>query len=295
MDSRIKNSRKLSKAIQTCISDLVDKMPFNDSEIPDILIQEGCITEDECKELRTKSTRKDQARKLVLLIKGRSYHVMKKFLTALQAHCPTSVEKIWSLYDILTQEKTGPWKCPACELKEYVDVKYVIDPLYEKEIIKKSLYSIICDNQNPVGQQDYLWDSVLQACAGSNFVHLICALKVKDHYTHIADSLRIYHKGKQGPNSCLSSNSGTAPATKKPNSDETESSTTCSPKSTPFTSTVEEENTSPKVVSGTEDILSSTSFEHNTTKTYSDMYSDISEITVVKANSAVGKSDSDVE
>ncbi|XP_045192664.2 uncharacterized protein LOC123548996 [Mercenaria mercenaria] len=283
MDRGQENRAKLSRAIQSCSAELVDTQPFSDSELPDILIQDGCITEDECKEMRAKTVRKDQVRKLIILIKGRSFKTMKKYLLAINKHCPNVVKNVWNRYEILLHEKRDVWVCPMCELKENVDIKYVIDVLYGKSVIRTGLYSMVCDSNSSIGQQDYLWDSLLQACSGDNLKYLTDALKAKGHYTHIAESLNYYRRSLSFDSPCLCSSAGTPPVPRKVNSDENETSTTQSPLSSSFVSSREDENTSPKTMyTGKHDsIINSTNSKDNL---QSDQPSDVSSAVTVVAN-----------
>ncbi|XP_045191331.2 uncharacterized protein LOC123548167 [Mercenaria mercenaria] len=225
--------RNLAKAIQASVMNLVEELPFNESEIPDLLIQEGCITEDECKQIREKTDRKTQVRKLIVLIKGRSYETMKIFLDSIKHFCRETVENIWKQYNELMKGNTRGHKCPTCELKENVDIKYVIDYLYAKDVLKTHLFDEISDSNNKVGDQNHLWEKVLQACIGSNFKHLVDSLEVKGRYSHIAKSLKAYYRGGFQDPICLCSSDGFSHISAlTANFDANESSATYSPEST---------------------------------------------------------------
>ncbi|XP_045164675.2 uncharacterized protein LOC123528766 isoform X2 [Mercenaria mercenaria] len=50
----------LANALQGHIREIVDGVVFKDSELPDNLLADGCLTEDECAGVRNKLDRKDQ-------------------------------------------------------------------------------------------------------------------------------------------------------------------------------------------------------------------------------------------
>lgn len=184
----------LSKAIQKNVVALVTNMPFNESYIPDELIAEGCITEDECKLAREKKERKDQVRKIVTLIRGRSFPAMEKFLKVIgkESNCPTIVMNIWKHYEELNQTNLiGEGRCCVCKVKADVDVRYVMDYLWQENAISSSLYEQLCDAKEVKGHQGHLWDNVLKQChENQRLDKLNFALECKGHYPHIADDFR---------------------------------------------------------------------------------------------------------
>lgn len=191
---RHENALCLAKAVQKHMVSLVDKMPFNESSIPDELIAEGCITEDECKRVREKKERKEQVRKVVLLIRGRSFPVLKKFLNILERehNCPTVVAAIWDSFEELDKTNCISQKCcGVCSLKTHVDIRYVIDKLWEEEAISDILYEQMSEVTELKGSQSNSWDTLLHECTTKNTIDiLISALNTKGHYSHIAKELR---------------------------------------------------------------------------------------------------------
>ena len=90
----------LSQALQSSVVDLVDRLQFNYSTLPDQLISAGHMTEDECRMLRDDITpRKDQVRYLVSRTKCRDLKDIQRFLELIESEVPDVVSKIQSQFE----------------------------------------------------------------------------------------------------------------------------------------------------------------------------------------------------
>lgn len=173
----------------------MENLPFKECELADEVVKRGCITEDECNDIRQVSDRKTQVRNLLLLVKNRSYKTMENFLEAAKTHCPSIVEDIWDIYCKLVAKNRAfdERKCWLCKLKSYVDVKRVLDLLWSEGVLDEAVVHEINMSKEVVGRQDKHWEAILNEIANAEQpgLKLLCeALEENGHYTHISREIR---------------------------------------------------------------------------------------------------------
>jgi hypothetical protein len=170
---------------------------FNDSELPDALLEDNCLTEDECANVRKVSDRKNQVRVLLCLIKGRDFHVLKKFVNLVRSHNEQVANSIEIKFEQNKREGIRCTKCALCQLTSHVNLKYIVDDLWKSGLIDDGLFSMIVQTDKPAGAQTDLWNEVIDSFntfsvqRPADVSHtLINALTKKQHYNQIAKGVR---------------------------------------------------------------------------------------------------------
>ncbi|KAK3609090.1 hypothetical protein CHS0354_031662 [Potamilus streckersoni] len=184
----------LSKAIQKNLTLLIDVLPYRESELPDFL-GEVCLTDNENNRIRGNEQREDQIRLLLRTIMGRSFWDMKHFLDYAGKFNPEEVNKVWKTYDDLKREGNVEKRCIICLVMAYVDIKYVADIMYEKDLIPDSFYGRASECRWPFGCQNKLWKELcclFQHCIRKDDLveTLINALENKSKYRYLGKVLR---------------------------------------------------------------------------------------------------------
>ena len=186
----------LANALQFYIQDLVDGLIFSDSELPDSLLQDGCLTEDECSVVRKLSDRKDQIRILLTLVKGRDLRVLKTFLKHVESQNPVVAKNIHAKFEKNKAEGVKGKLCALCKLEKQFNVKHVADGLWSIEAIDDGLYNRIIFSDSPVGAQSALWKRVIHSLsvldpkkAEQAHNKLISDLSSKNLFVHLADGV----------------------------------------------------------------------------------------------------------
>ncbi|XP_060593920.1 uncharacterized protein LOC132748348 [Ruditapes philippinarum] len=187
----------LANALQCHIHELVDSIVFKDSELPDALLVDNCLTEDECANVRKISDRKDQIRVLLCLIKGRDFHILKKFVNHVRSHNEQVANSIEIKFEQNKREGKRCTKCALCQLTSHVNLKYIVDDLWKSGLINDGLFSMIVQTDKPAGAQTDLWNEVIDSFntfsvqSPADVSHtLINALTKKQHYSQIAKGVR---------------------------------------------------------------------------------------------------------
>ncbi|KAK3609088.1 hypothetical protein CHS0354_031660 [Potamilus streckersoni] len=188
----------LSKAIQKNLTLLIDVLPYRESELPDFL-GEVCLTDNENNRIRGNEQREDQIRLLLRTIMGRSFCDMKHFLDYAGKFNPEEVNKVWKTYDDLKMDGNVEKRCIICLVMAYVDIKYVADVMYEKDLIPDSLYGRASDCRLSFGCQNKLWKELCRlfqrcVCKDDLVETLIIALENKSKYRYLGEELRKYDK-----------------------------------------------------------------------------------------------------
>lgn len=187
----------LATALQFHVEDLVDGLVFNDSELPDSLLAEGCLTEDECSTVRRHQDRKDQIRILLSLIKGRDLRVLKGFLKHIAQHNSEIAEKITERMEANKLDGVRGKLCARCKLERQFNVKHVVDSLWAIQVIDDGLYNKIIYSDSPIGAQGALWKKIFQSLncldhqsVGLAHAKLLNALSSKNLFTHLAKGIK---------------------------------------------------------------------------------------------------------
>ncbi|XP_053377747.1 uncharacterized protein LOC123530337 [Mercenaria mercenaria] len=187
----------LAHALQFHVEDLVDRIIFHESELPDCLLAEGCLTEDECASVRKLRDRKDQVRVLLSLIKGRDLRVLRGFMKHIEQHNEDVAAKIIEKFEENKRDGIRRKLCFLCQLEKQFNVKHVIDSLWAIQIIDDGLYNTIIYSEAPIGAQETLWKKVIHSL---NFLDpqkaelaqnkLLTCLTSKNLFTHLADGIK---------------------------------------------------------------------------------------------------------
>lgn len=184
----------MAHALQWHIEDLVDGILFKESELPDSLLADGCLTEEECSSVRQKLDRRDQVRVLLRIIKGRDLNILKRFLRHIRVHNPDIAQKIEEKFDQNLKSGMRCSKCALCKLTTKVNLKYIADVLWRNDLVDEGLFNRIVDTDMPTGAQGELWHQVLCSLKEhkSTVVRNVLeeALTKKNHYHHIAQGVK---------------------------------------------------------------------------------------------------------
>ena len=155
----------LSQALQSNIVDLVDRLQFNYSALPDQLISAGHMTEDECRMLRNDITsRKDQVRYLVSRTKCRDLQDVQRFLQLIESEVPDVVSKIQDQFEENKQNNVKCKTCALCQCTNNVDIKDIVDILWSVRAVSDGFYNEVIACSKPRGSQDLLWKSLVDIC-----------------------------------------------------------------------------------------------------------------------------------
>lgn len=187
----------LAKALQSNIVELTNEVIFKESELPDSLLMDGCLTENESARCRKYRDPRDQVRLLLSIIKGRDIDVLKRFLKHIKSHNANVALKIQEQFEKNKMQGVKSNLCALCKLTNRVDLKYIADALYKHFLLDDGLYNIIFQTELPTGAQGEIWHKVF-AC-----LNHICtenaplvkrvlneALVHKDHYHQIAKEIQ---------------------------------------------------------------------------------------------------------
>ncbi|XP_045166923.2 uncharacterized protein LOC123530234 [Mercenaria mercenaria] len=186
----------LANALQWHIEELVGGIVFKDSELPDDLLVDGCLTEDECARVRKKLDRKDQVRALLSIIKGRDLDVLERFLEHLRSQNENVAKSIERKFEQNKQDGMKCSECALCNLTSNVNLKYIADNLWKNCLIDIGLFNWIIETDRPAGVQGDLWHGVISSlnkhCEQSpSQVRRILgnALTKNHHYHHLAQGV----------------------------------------------------------------------------------------------------------
>lgn len=183
----------MPQALQKNICKFTENVLFNPTNIPDELIESGCLSEDECSAIAAKPSYKDQIRMLIRKIKTRGPEKIEKFLEIVGKNHPYVQEDvIKSLESIVSESKNKPF-CAICVMKSVVDLKDICDYLWQADIISENVYDDIVECDSIHMNRPILWDNIIYSI--NNFEDpenaldtLISALESK--YKYIVDFLR---------------------------------------------------------------------------------------------------------
>ncbi|XP_060593921.1 uncharacterized protein LOC132748349 [Ruditapes philippinarum] len=199
----------LANAIQFHIEDLIDGVIFRDSELPDCLLADGCLTEDECSSVRRIRDRKDQIRILVSLINGRDVYVLRGFLKRIKGHNQHVAVKIQEKFEDNKRKGLGQKLCFLCQLKNNFNVKHIADSLWAIQVIDKGVYNTIIFSDLPTGAQETLWCKVFHSLnyldhQQAELAHqtIMKALTRQNLFTYLADGINDMLMKNHGRLSC---------------------------------------------------------------------------------------------
>ncbi|XP_060598458.1 uncharacterized protein LOC132752181 [Ruditapes philippinarum] len=186
----------LADALQWHVEELIDGIVFKDSELPDDLLADSCLTDEECADLRKTLDRKDQVRVLTSIIKGRDLKVLLRFLKHIKSQNEPVARSIEEKFE--HNKKTGVRcsECALCNLTSNVNAKYIADRLWKYNLIDSGLYNWIVQSDKPTGVQGEMWRGIINSLNFHCKKHrsdvcqiLSSALTKNNHYHHVAKGL----------------------------------------------------------------------------------------------------------
>ena len=151
----------LAQALQSNIVQLVDRIQFSYSDLPEQMISGGHITEDECRKIRDDFSRKDQVRYLISRTKGRSLSDMQTFLELIDKEAPDVVKKIKDKFEENKRKNVKCTTCALCQCFNIIDIKDVVDNLWSEQAIPDGFYNEVVACTKPRGSQTNLWNRLL--------------------------------------------------------------------------------------------------------------------------------------
>ena len=183
----------LADALQWHVEELIDSIVFKDSELPDDLLGDSCLTDAECSSLRETHDRKDQVRVLVSIIKGRDFEVLMRFLKHIKTQNASVASSIMDKFEQNKSNGVRCSECALCNLTSNVNLKYIADRLWKHNLIEGGLFNWIVQSDRPTGVQGELWRGVIvslnvQCKMSRSYVSgiLSTALTRNNHYGHVA-------------------------------------------------------------------------------------------------------------
>lgn len=153
----------LARALQANIVYMVDNLLFTESNLPELLISNGQITEDECRQIRSIKSRKDQIRYLINRTKGRDIKDIKKVIELIGRQIPDVVDKIYKQFEENKNNHVRCTTCALCQCYTVIDIKDVIDYIWSKQAISDGFYNEVILNNAPRGCQTDLWKKLIDA------------------------------------------------------------------------------------------------------------------------------------
>lgn len=153
----------LARALQANIVYMVDNLLFTESNLPELLISNGQITEDECRQIRSIKSRKDQIRYLINRTKGRALKDIKKVIELIGRQIPDVVVKIYKQFEDNKNNHVRCTTCALCQCFTAIDIKDVIDYIWSKQAISDGFYNEVILNNAPRGCQTDLWKRLIDA------------------------------------------------------------------------------------------------------------------------------------
>lgn len=182
----------LPQALQKNINKFVDQLLVRSTSIPDDLIAEDCLSENECEVIRDKPSPKDQARMLIRKIQNRGPLVITKFLEIVGKNHPELQQEVNSTLEKLVNEHKNKPMCVICVMKQTVDLKDIGDSLWSENIISNDVHGDIYDNPSVHNSRQIYWDHITNSVnsfedPGVAFDILKRALEAK--YKHIVEYL----------------------------------------------------------------------------------------------------------
>lgn len=150
----------LPAAVKANMIMLLNELTVSSSLLLDKLIEQDCLSEDECEYIRGLPTTKDQARTLVKKLMGRGPTKIKHFLKLIEEDKPYIVEKIkQSLENIKTQSLAQ--ECAVCLMVKMVAVKDIADSLFQQDIISDDLHSYMTETENVHRYRQVNWTRII--------------------------------------------------------------------------------------------------------------------------------------
>jgi hypothetical protein len=169
---------------------------FKDSELPDNLLADSCLTDEECADLRKTLDCKDQVRILTSIIKGRDLNVLLRFLKQVKSQNEHVARSIEEKFEYNKRNGVRCSECALCNLTSNVNAKYIADRLWKNKLIDSGLYNWVVQSDKPTGVQGEMWRGIIKSLNSHCERHrtyvsqiLSSALTKNNHYHHVAEGL----------------------------------------------------------------------------------------------------------
>lgn len=183
----------LASALQSHIHELVGGIVLPGNELLDDLLEDNCLTEEECASVRKIPDDKDKVRVILCLIKGRDFEIIQRFIGHVRTHKEAIADSIELKFEQNKKEGKRGTKCVLCQLTSQVNLKYIADDLWKSGLINDGLYSMIAQTDKPAGVQAGLWNAVITSLNKYSVQSpvdvsrtLADALRNRHHYEHLA-------------------------------------------------------------------------------------------------------------
>ncbi|XP_062608706.1 uncharacterized protein LOC134270501 [Saccostrea cucullata] len=163
----------------------------------DELIGNGCLTENEAADIRECEKRKDQTRKLAVIMGKRSRVKFSSFLEVLKRaeNYPYIAEQLENSYQAKIEEGRRKQECVPCYIIRNVNIRHIIDTLCSQFVISlEFLEEVISCPANDAEKMQSYWKRLFEQM--NNSVHASKYRKVfkealKEKYDHIAKKILV--------------------------------------------------------------------------------------------------------
>lgn len=179
----------LSAAVKANMIMLLNELTVSSSLLLDKLIEQDCLSEDECEYIRGLPQTKDQARTLVKKLMGRGPTSIQHFLNLIEEEKPYIVEEIKkSLEDIKAQSISQ--ECAVCLMVKMVDVKDIADSLFQQDIISDDLHSFMTETENVYRYRQVIWTRIITCINTAKEPAAVLAESLESKYKDLTTILK---------------------------------------------------------------------------------------------------------
>ena len=180
-----------------CLQDNIERLTctlnLKASLILDELVRESCLSEDEAGNIGEQVDRKDQIRKLVVMLSKRSSTNFVKFLEIIQRNnnYPYLAKELQESYDEKISAGRRKAQCLTCVIKRDVSLKDIIDKLFRHRLVDLEYVDLVSANisGNQNANTPHLWNGLFSSIDNaSNRRECLQFLKeaLAPKYEHIA-------------------------------------------------------------------------------------------------------------
>ncbi|XP_052781529.1 uncharacterized protein LOC128218042 isoform X2 [Mya arenaria] len=185
--------QNLPEALQEHIVHFTDDLVFKDV-LRDKIIEKDCLSEEDCEQIDSKLTTRDQTRLLIKKLKDRGPIVIGNFLAILQEdvaykHLAEMVNE--SIIHISEQYRDT--QCVVCVLRTHVDVKDVGDLLWKNRVIPDRVWDSIVDLDSTYCNRIMIWDEIflcMNACKNVDEVKDILIESIEKKYPDVTEFIK---------------------------------------------------------------------------------------------------------
>ncbi|KAK3579256.1 hypothetical protein CHS0354_033333 [Potamilus streckersoni] len=192
-----KQDAYLPEVLQEKISVFVNDIYINDRSLTDDLLENGCITSNECSELEMILSPGDKVRYLIRTIKRRPPQKIAKFVEILGKDYPHLRDDVEFSCSQKAKEKKLIGMCLYCKIKNTVDLRDIMDDLWRHKIINDDLYGSIIDCYSRFCNQSLFWELIfiqINTSSERAFAREILIKSLEDKYQHISNEIKSYQE-----------------------------------------------------------------------------------------------------